>query len=435
MFCGCELSFGDEPNIHTCPICLAHPGTLPVPNGRAIELALQIAIALGLRDRPAVDLPPQELLLSRQPEGLPDQPVRLSRWPPAGGSATCASTASTSRRTRRSSSITRSPGASTARARRWWTSTGAARRWSRSSPSPTSHDPAAAREWLALLRTTIRQIGASDVNMEEGSLRCDANVSLRPAGQRRARDQDRAQEHEQLPLHRARDRGRDRAPGRGARRAAARLEQETLHFDPRSGDLTPLRSKEYSHDYRYFPEPDLVPLVPTEEMLEAARASLPELPAERRARYAAELGLPEDAGDPARLRRGARRPTSSASPRPPPTVEPPWSRTGSRASSPRALRRGRRRRPRPAASASAATIGLVQGGARSRTARPREVLRDPGRRGRRSGRDRRARGARGDRGRRRARGDRRAGDRGRARRPPRGCATATRRRSARWSAP
>ena len=74
-----------------------------------------------------------------------------------------------------------------------------------------------------------------------------------------------------------------------------RVEQETLHFDPRTGELTPLRSKEYSHDYRYFPEPDLVPLEPTAEMIEAARAALPELPAERRERYATELGLGEEA--------------------------------------------------------------------------------------------------------------------------------------------
>ena len=87
---------------------------------------------------------------------------------------------------------------------------------------PDIRDAATAREWLQLLRTTIRQIGASDVNMEEGSLRCDANISLRPAGSERARDEDRAQEHEQLPLHRARDRGRDRAPAGDARRPATR---------------------------------------------------------------------------------------------------------------------------------------------------------------------------------------------------------------------
>ena len=102
MFCGCALSFGDEPNVHTCPICLAHPGTLPTVNEQAIRYALQIALALGLRGRPAVDLPPQELLLSRHSEGLPDQPVRHPAGHAAAGSETSASTASTSRRTRRS---------------------------------------------------------------------------------------------------------------------------------------------------------------------------------------------------------------------------------------------------------------------------------------------------------------------------------------------
>ena len=101
MFCGCELSFGDEPNVHTCPICLAHPGVLPVPNEQAIRYALKIAAALELRGRAALDLPPQELLLSRQPEGLPDQPVRHPDLPATAGSATSASTAPTSRRTRR----------------------------------------------------------------------------------------------------------------------------------------------------------------------------------------------------------------------------------------------------------------------------------------------------------------------------------------------
>ena len=187
MFCGCELSFGDEPNIHTCPICLAHPGTLPVTNEQAIRYALQIGLALGLRDRPALDLPPQELLLSRQPEGVPDQPVRHPACHAPGGSATSASTASTSRRTRRSSSTSASRAGSTAPAPRSSTSTAAARRWSRSSPSPTSATRPRRASGCSSCGRRSRQIGASDVNMEEGSLRCDANVSLRPARQRRAR--------------------------------------------------------------------------------------------------------------------------------------------------------------------------------------------------------------------------------------------------------
>ena len=146
-----------------------------------------------------------------------------------------------------------------------------------------------ASEWLRLLRTTLRQLGVSDVNMEEGSLRCDANISIRPVGTRRARHEDRAQEHELVPLHRARHPRRDRAPGAAAR-GGEQVVQETLHFDPRTEAITSLRSKEEAHDYRYFPEPDLPPVTITEAMLERARAAMPELPAAREQRFTTSSG-------------------------------------------------------------------------------------------------------------------------------------------------
>jgi aspartyl-tRNA(Asn)/glutamyl-tRNA(Gln) amidotransferase subunit B len=128
----------------------------------------------------------------------------------------------------------------------------------------------------------------SDVNMEEGSLRCDANVSVRPVGSTELGTKTELKNMNSF---------RFLAQGIEAeiRRQTALVEagepvvQETLHFDPVSGGLSPLRSKEEAHDYRYFPEPDLVPVAPTEEMLAAARAALPELPAEREARYAETL--------------------------------------------------------------------------------------------------------------------------------------------------
>ena len=101
MFCGCELSFGDEPNVHTCPVCLAHPGVLPVANERAIQLRAADRGGARVRRRAALDLPPQELLLSRQSEGATRSASTTSRLRPAAGSATCGSIASTSRRTRR----------------------------------------------------------------------------------------------------------------------------------------------------------------------------------------------------------------------------------------------------------------------------------------------------------------------------------------------
>src|SRR3954453_11008742 len=158
---------------------------------------------------------------------------------------------------------------------------------------PDKRTPEQAREWAQLLRTTVRQLGVSDVNMEEGSLRIDANVSLRPSG-----DAELGTKTELKNMNSFRF--LERGIAAELERQAAVLEggdavvQETFHFDPRSGSLTPLRSKEYAHDYRYFPEPDLVPLAPTERMLDEARAALPELPARRRERYATELGLPDD---------------------------------------------------------------------------------------------------------------------------------------------
>jgi aspartyl-tRNA(Asn)/glutamyl-tRNA(Gln) amidotransferase subunit B len=131
------------------------------------------------------------------------------------------------------------------------------------------------------------------VNMEEGSLRCDANVSLRPTG---SDELGVKTELKNMNSFRFLERGIEAELERQREllESGEPVTQDTLHFDPRSGSLTPLRSKEYAHDYRYFPEPDLVPLAPTDEMLSAAREALPELPAQRRERYRDELGLAED---------------------------------------------------------------------------------------------------------------------------------------------
>jgi aspartyl-tRNA(Asn)/glutamyl-tRNA(Gln) amidotransferase subunit B len=153
-----------------------------------------------------------------------------------------------------------------------------------------------AGEWLRLLRTTMRQLGVSDVNMEEGSLRCDANISLRPAGTSELGTKTELKNMNSF-----------RFIERGIRAEIARQEeilggggkvaQETLHFDPASGRITSLRSKEEAHDYRYFPEPDLVPVAVDQSMLGAALAAMPELPMARAERFEA-LGL---SGDSARL--------------------------------------------------------------------------------------------------------------------------------------
>ncbi|HSI80846.1 MAG TPA: Asp-tRNA(Asn)/Glu-tRNA(Gln) amidotransferase subunit GatB [Solirubrobacterales bacterium] len=291
MFCGCELSFGDEPNVHTCPICLGHPGTLPVTNEQAIKFALEIALALRCEIAPRSIFHRKNYFYPDLPKGYQisqyDIPlasdgelagVRIHRVHLEEDAAKLSHVGASGR--------IHGSGASLVDFNRGGTPL------VEIVTEPDLRDAAAARSWLQLLRTTIRQIGASDVNMEEGSLRCDANVSLRPVG----RDElGTKTELKNMNSFRFLERGIEAEIARqaGMLDAGEAVAQDTLHFDPRAGSLTSLRSKEYAHDYRYFPEPDLVPVAPTEEMIAAARAALPELPADRRRRYESELGLSE----------------------------------------------------------------------------------------------------------------------------------------------
>ena len=292
MFCGCELSFGDEPNLHTCPVCLAHPGVLPVINEQAVRFALQIAAALECEVAP-------RSIFHRKNYFYPDNPkayqisqydiplcvggqvgdVRLHRIHLEEDAAKLVHVGESGRIHGSSASIVDFNRAGTPLAE--------------IVSEPDIRSAEQAREWLTLLRVTLRQLGVSDVNMEEGSLRCDANVSVRPAGSEQLGTKTELKNMNSF---------RFVAQGINAEieRQVALLEageavsQETLHFDPASGRLTSLRSKEEAHDYRYFPEPDLVPLAPTDEMLQAARDALPELPAERAERYERDWGLPQE---------------------------------------------------------------------------------------------------------------------------------------------
>jgi aspartyl-tRNA(Asn)/glutamyl-tRNA(Gln) amidotransferase subunit B len=158
---------------------------------------------------------------------------------------------------------------------------------------PDIHSAAEANEWLRLLRATLKRLGVSDVNMEEGSLRCDANVSIRPAGEATLGTKS---ELKNMNSFRFLQRGIEAEIARqeGILRDGEQVVQETLHFDPATGSLSSLRSKEEAHDYRYFPEPDLVPLAPTEAMLARAREALPELPGARAERLERDLDLPAE---------------------------------------------------------------------------------------------------------------------------------------------
>jgi len=292
MFCGCELSFGDEPNVHTCPICLAHPGVLPVPNEQAIRYALQIGLALGCEIAP-------HSIFHRKNYFYPDSPkaYQISQYDiPICGPGKLGDIRIHRAHLEEDAAKTIHVGESG----RIHGSAASLVDFNRGGTplveivtEPDLRDPAEAAEWARLLRETVRQLGVSDVNMEEGSLRVDANVSVRPSGSSALGTKT---ELKNMNSFRFLQRGieAELARQRALIESGGEVEQETLHFDPASGSLTSLRSKEEAHDYRYFPEPDLVPLAPTEEMLCEAREALPELPAARIERYESELGLAED---------------------------------------------------------------------------------------------------------------------------------------------
>jgi aspartyl-tRNA(Asn)/glutamyl-tRNA(Gln) amidotransferase subunit B len=289
MFCGCELSFGDPPNTHTCAVCLGLPGSLPVINARAVHFGLMIGLAFGceLADRS---------LFHRKNYFYPDlsKGYQISQYDvPLCRGGRVGDVRIHRVHLEEDAAKLNHLGAS-------GRIHGADRSWvdfnRGGTPlveivtEPDIHSAEQARDWLRLLRSTLRVLGVSDVNMEEGSLRCDANVSVRPAG---STELGTKTELKNMNSFRFLERGVRAEIQRqiGLLRDGQTVVAQTLHFDPVSGCLTPLRSKEEAQDYRYFPEPDLVPLVATEEMIAAARAALPELPADRAARFERELGL------------------------------------------------------------------------------------------------------------------------------------------------
>jgi aspartyl-tRNA(Asn)/glutamyl-tRNA(Gln) amidotransferase subunit B len=287
MFCSCELSFGEEPNTRTCPVCLAHPGVLPVTNAEAVHYGLMIGLALECEIAP-------RSIFHRKNYFYPDSPkayqisqydiplctngrlgdVRIHRVHLEEDAAKLVHTGSSGRIHGAESSVVDFNRCGTPLVE--------------IVTEPDLRSAAEAAEFGRLLQATLRRMGVSDVNMEEGSLRVDANVSIRPAGETTLGTK---AELKNMNSFRFLERGIDAEIARQERIVAdgGEVEQETLHFDPETGSLTSLRSKEEAHDYRYFPEPDLVPLAPTEEMIERARTALPELPAARAERLEREL--------------------------------------------------------------------------------------------------------------------------------------------------
>jgi aspartyl-tRNA(Asn)/glutamyl-tRNA(Gln) amidotransferase subunit B len=290
MFCACDVTFGEPPNTHTCPVCLGLPGALPVANERAVEFALQIGLALGCEIAERSIFHRKNYFYPDNPKGyqISQYDIPLCRGGRLGDvrihRVHLEEDAAKLNHLGRSGRI---HGAD----RSWVDFNRCGTPLVEIVTEPDVHAPEQAREWLVVLRETLRQIGVSDVDMSQGSLRCDANVSVRPRG---THDLGTKTELKNMNSFAFLERGVRREIERQVELLTGgdTVIQETLHFDPASETLTPLRSKEEAHDYRYFPEPDLVPLVVTDVMLEAARGELPdELPTARAARLERELGL------------------------------------------------------------------------------------------------------------------------------------------------
>jgi aspartyl-tRNA(Asn)/glutamyl-tRNA(Gln) amidotransferase subunit B len=292
MFCACELSFGDDPNTHTCPVCLGHPGTLPTVNAEAVHFGLMIGLALGCEVAPRSIFHRKNYFYPDLPKGYQisqyDIPlarngrlgeVRIHRVHLEEDAAKLVHAGASGRIHGAEASLVDFNRGGTPLVE--------------IVTEPDLRLPGEAAEFGRLLQATLRRMGVSDVNMEEGSLRVDANVSIRPAGEATFGTKT---ELKNMNSFRFLERGITAEIVRQEEilRDGGEVEQETLHFDPQASTLSSLRSKEEAHDYRYFPEPDLVPLAPTEKMLERARAALPELPAARAERLERELDLPGD---------------------------------------------------------------------------------------------------------------------------------------------
>jgi aspartyl-tRNA(Asn)/glutamyl-tRNA(Gln) amidotransferase subunit B len=296
MFCGCRVDFGSEPNTNVCPVCLALPGALPVPNEQAIEWIVQIGLALNCTISP-------QSLFHRKNYFYADLPknYQISQFDIpvcSGGFLDVVLDGETVRVAINRVHQEEDTGKSihVGGGGRIHSAEATLLDFNRAGvplvevvTEPDIHSPAQARAYAQQLRSVIETLGVSDAKLEEGSMRFDANVSIRPQG-----DQELGAKVEVKNMNSFRSLERALAyeivRQTELREDGQRIPQETRHWDEEAGITQGMRSKEGSSDYRYFPEPDLVPIVVSDEQRERIRSTLPELPHERRARYV-DFGL------------------------------------------------------------------------------------------------------------------------------------------------
>jgi aspartyl-tRNA(Asn)/glutamyl-tRNA(Gln) amidotransferase subunit B len=292
-FCGCSSDFGAAPNVNTCPVCLALPGALPVLNGHAVELATRAALGLGCDVHPLSIFARKNYFYPDLPKGYQisqfDQPLAT------GGSVVIGKTESGSdikvgitrvhmEEDAGKSIHDRYPGATAIDLNR----SGVPLIEIVSEPDIRS--AAGAGAYLRTLKQILQYLDVSDVSMEEGSLRVDANISVRPPGQEKLGTKTEVKNMNSFS-------GVEKALESEFERqcalldAGGKIQQQTLLWDGARETVRPSRTKEGSHDYRYFPEPDLLPLMLDAKWIHQARGELPELPEARKKRFFQEYGI------------------------------------------------------------------------------------------------------------------------------------------------
>jgi aspartyl-tRNA(Asn)/glutamyl-tRNA(Gln) amidotransferase subunit B len=295
MFCGCPTTFGATPNSQTCPICLGMPGVLPVINRRAVEFGVRTALAFDLRVNAACRFARKHYYYPDMPKNFQisqyEEPLAEDGWleidTPAGvrriGIQRLHLEEDVGRLVHEGDFAT-APASLVDYNRSGMPLMETVSR-------PDLRSPEEAAIYLRAFRAVLVYLGVCDGNMEEGSLRCDANISLCPRG---SAELGTKVEIKNLNSFRNVQRALEYEAQRQAEALTAgrRVVQETRLFDADRGTTRAMRSKEYAHDYCYFPEPDLVPLQLDPAWIERIRAALPELPRARRQRFASQYGLP-----------------------------------------------------------------------------------------------------------------------------------------------
>jgi len=302
MFCGCAVAFGAPPNTLICPVCLGLPGALPVTNQRAVELGLRTAVALGCRIAPRSQFHRKNYYYPDLPKNYQISQYQYMDHPPLGMDGWLEFTVDGNPRAVRIRRVhLEEDTGKLIHVERDGIVTHTLIDYNRSGvplmeivTQPDLRSPAEAREFLVALRALLQYLDVSTGRMEEGTMRVDANVSLRASdGTLGTRT-----EVKNMNSLRAVERALAFEAARQAEVLAGggAVVQETRHWDERRQITFPSRTKEEAEDYRYFPEPDLVPIAVDDAWVERARAALPELPAQKRARYMSALGLgPYDA--------------------------------------------------------------------------------------------------------------------------------------------